>query len=106
LKDSPTRAFFPGYVVPALLSLLVVINLVTGRAYWPRRGGSLTIFTDGWRVSGSVLLEVGVALGLFAWYVLANDDQREHLASPLLGTAVLVAMAGLAVFGYGFMVYR
>jgi hypothetical protein len=103
VKDTPTRAFFPGYVAPALLVLLALINLLTGRAYWPRRGGSLAVFTDGWRVCGSILLEAGLATGLFAWYVLANDDRREHLSQPLLGVAVVTAIVGVALFGYGFL---
>ena len=104
MKDTPTRAFFPGYIVPGLLMLLVLINLLTRSAYWPRRRGSIAVFTDGWRVSGSILLEVGLASGLFAWYILANDDRREHLSQPLLGVSVLVAILGVALFGYGFLV--
>jgi hypothetical protein len=53
---------------------------------------------------GTILLEVGLASGLFAWYVLASDDRREHLAQPIVGIAVLVAIVGLALFGYGFLV--
>lgn len=102
MKDTPTRAFFPGYVVPALLALLVAINLVTRSAYWPQRRGPLVVFTDGWRVSGTILLEIGLASGLFAWYILANDDRRQHLAHPILGAAVLVEIVGVALFVYGF----
>jgi hypothetical protein len=103
-KDTPTRAFFPGYVVPVLLGVLVIVNLLTHTAYWPARRGMLMVFTDVWRVSGTILLEVGLAAGLFALYVLANDDRREHLAQPVVGIAVLVAIVGLALFGYGFLV--
>ncbi|OJW22678.1 MAG: hypothetical protein BGO49_01480 [Planctomycetales bacterium 71-10] len=104
MKDSPTQAVFPGYVVPALLSLLAFVNLWTGGAYWPKRRSGISVFTDGWRVSGSILLELGVAAGLFAWYVLANDDRRESLAQPVLGASILAAVAGLGLFGYGFWV--
>jgi hypothetical protein len=46
-KDTPTRAFFPGYVAPALLGALVLVNLLTRAAYWPARRGRLAVFTDG-----------------------------------------------------------
>lgn len=104
MKDTPTRAFFPGYVVPGLLALLVLVNLANRSAYWPQRRGSIVVFTDGWRVAGTVLLEVGLAVGLFAWYVLANDERREHLAQPILAVATLAAVVGLALLGYGFVV--
>jgi hypothetical protein len=104
VKDTPVRAFFPGYVAPALLMLLALVNVVTRRAYWPKRHGPIAVYTDGWRVCGSVALEVGLAVGLFAWYTLANDDRREHLAQPMLGVGVLMAVLGLALFGYGFAV--
>jgi hypothetical protein len=87
-KDSSPQAFFPGYVVPALLGVLILINLLTGRAYWPRRHGSIAVYTDGWRFGGTILLEAGIAAGLFAWYVLANDERRDHLNQPALGLAV------------------
>ncbi len=104
MKDTPTRAFFPGSIVPALLVVLAAIQFATRSAYWPQRRGWLAVYTDGWRVSGTILFELGLASGFFAWFVLANDERREYLARPILIAAILVTIFGLALFGYGFFV--
>lgn len=103
MKDTPTRAFVPGVVVPAVLALLALFNLVTGKAIYPTRRGLWTIYTDRYRVWGAILLEIAVAAGCFAWYVLANDDEREHLAQPIVALSVVVAVAGLVLAVLGFI---
>jgi uncharacterized membrane protein len=101
-KDTASRAFFPGYVVPALLGVIVLVNLAWWRVYWPMKGGTLTTYSDRWRVSGTILLKVGIAVGLYAWYVLANDASKERFALPILRISTVVAMLGLCLFAYGF----
>lgn len=103
MKDTPTRAFFPGVILPAALVLLVVFNLVTGQAIYPARRKLLTVYTDTYRLAGAVLIEVAVAAGCFAWYTLANDDEREHLALPVVGVSVVVSVVGLVLVVIGFL---
>jgi hypothetical protein len=103
VKDTPTRAFFPGVVVPAILVLLVLFNLVSGKAIYPARHTLVTVYTDTYRVAGAIVLEIAFAAGCFAWYFLANDEEHEHLALPIVAVSVLVAAVGLVVVVIGFL---
>lgn len=99
-KDTAARAFFPGYVVPAALALLVLYNLWTGAVYWPRgryRGGGFEVWTDRWTFWGTILAKLGFAAGLYAWYVLANDDRRERLALPIATAGLVAALIGVVM---------
>lgn len=102
MKDTPTEAFFPGFVLPAALALLVAFNLITGKAIYPARGTLLTVYTHTCRVAGAVLVEVVFATGRFSWYVLANNERSEHLALPIVGVSVVVALVGLVLVVLGF----
>ena len=105
-KDTAARAFFPGYILPGALALLVAVNFWTGAVYWPRgqrRGWS--VLTDRWTFWGTILMKLSIGVACYAWYVLANDNRREHQAQPIMAGAVAVAILGLVMVAAGFAGY-
>ena len=103
--------FWLGMVVPGVIVALVVFNLISGRVYWlggrsgvpaGRRVFVFQVFEDGWRVTGTILMKLGVAGALFAWFYLANHGRTERVAVPILVAGVGVAVMGLVVYAVGF----
>lgn len=106
-KDSAARAFFPGYVIPCALGFVILWNFWTGNVYWPHRG-----YRQGWVAHperftfwGTILMKAGIAAALYAWYVLANDDRREHRAIPIMRAGAAAACLGLVMVYLGFAGY-
>lgn len=106
-KDTEARAFFPGYVLPAALALLILYNLWTGNVYWPQRGyqRGWAAHPERWTFWGTILMKLGTGASLYAWYVLANDSRREHLARPIVVASVAAACLGLVMVAAGFADY-
>ena len=105
-KDSPDRRYSFGFVVPGLILLIVVLNLITGKVYTPRRFvvtfPLLAAYTDAWRFWGVVLLKLGMAAGMFTWFILANYEKCERWYVPVLIGSVSVAVVGLVLYAFGF----
>jgi len=107
-KDSRPVMWFGGVLLPLALAALVAYNVVRWRVYWPtddRISRSMyLVYTDAWRVVGAVVLKLGVAGILVAWFLLANLEETEGVAQPLVVASALVAGIGFAVFSVGFFV--
>jgi hypothetical protein len=104
MKNDPLRVWL-GEIVPTLLFLLVVINVATGRIWWPDRGPNLlTVYTKLPVVIGVIMLKLGFAGGLFSWYLLAEFDRTEHLALPGLSISIACAGLGCLLFIVGFLI--
>ncbi len=100
-RDAPDRIPFFGFVVPAMILLLVTFNLARGEVYWPEKRHAFAIYRDAWRFWGTISFKVGLAGGIFAWFALANSPRCDRYAIPILVGAIAVAVAGLVVFCVG-----
>jgi hypothetical protein len=100
-KDSRGKVVFLGAVVPGAIMALVIVNAVTGRVYWIGQG-EIYIFTDAWRVVGTILLKSGFALGLVAWFLFANVERVMKLARPCMFLSVAMTLVGILFCGIGF----
>lgn len=108
-KDSPNATLWLGIILPIAILAIAVVNVVTGCVWVPTQqpGGIhvdiiLTVYRDGWRVTGAILFELGVAIGLFTWYFLADRDDAEKIIFPCLCAAAAIMCAGIAIFVIGF----
>lgn len=101
-KDTPGNAVFFGGVVPGLILCVVAFNVATGRVYWPGRGEVVVVYTDVWRVAGTIAFKSGIALALFSWYLLANLKRAGRYAELYLAGSIVIAVLGLVVCGIGF----
>jgi hypothetical protein len=82
-------------VVPAAIMVLVIVNVVIGRVYWLGQGCTVQVFTDGWRIVGTILLKIGFALGLASWFLLANIERTMKYARPGIAFSVVFAATGV-----------
>lgn len=103
-KDTPSDAVFLGGVVPGLIMCIVAFNVATGRVYWPCRSGMVEVYTDVWRVTGTIAFKAGIALALFSWYLLANLKRTGRYAELCLAGSIAIAVLGLVACGIGFFV--
>ena len=108
LKDSLTKAVLIGLVTPALLLGIAICNLSLRRVYWPAdRDTSLELvqtFDAFWIVAGTVMLKVGAAGVLFAWYWMANIERLERFCLGVGFSSIALAIAGLIIACVGFLV--
>ncbi len=95
VKDQPVTVIFLGIILPAAIMVLVIVNAVTGRVYWLGQGCTVQVFTDGWRVVGTILLKTGFALGLASWFLLANMQRTMKYAHPGIALSVVFAVTGV-----------
>jgi len=106
-KDSPIGMVWGGIVAPGAIGVLVLVNLIMWRVYWPAGRGHPFVFHvyhDAWRVVGTVLFKLGIAAGLVSWFTLANLARTEKAAPVALAASVTVTVLGLAIFVIGFFV--
>jgi hypothetical protein len=106
MKNDPLRVWL-GEIVPTLLVLLVGINVATGRVWWPDQGAYPNYFmayTKLPMVIGAIMLKLGLAGGLFSWYLLAELDRTEHLALPGLSVSIACAGIGCVLFIVGIFI--
>ena len=104
-KDPPQRVLWVGWVVPAILVGLAIMNFWTGRVYWLAGRGAaqgLISFTDPMRFWGIVALKLGLATATFSWHVLANYPKHDQRAGPLAIAGIAVAAAGFIAYCAGF----
>jgi hypothetical protein len=105
-KDSPDRIPVLGFVVPGLIVVIVLVNLITGKVYVPRRFvvtfPLLVAYKDSWRFWGVVLLKVGVTAGMFSWFVLANYERWEKWYLRVIIIGLCAAILGTTLFAVGF----
>lgn len=106
LKDSRTKAVVIGLIAPALLMGLVACNVVLRRVYWPADHHHsfelVQTFDEFWIIAGTIMLKMGAAGVLFAWYWMANVASLERFCLPLGFGAVIVAAAGVILASIGF----
>jgi hypothetical protein len=103
-RDTPDRIPFFGFVVPAVIPLLVAFNLVRGEVYWPDKHAGARLFTvyrDAWRFWGTIGFKIGMAGGIFAWSGLANFPRYDRYATPVLVGSIIAAVLGLTSFCMG-----
>lgn len=86
-----------GVLVPALMVLLVIVNLATGKVWIPASRSGLLEVTNPLIVSGFVLLKLACALGLFQWHWVANRQAFDPYVLPLQITAVLLGIIGIGI---------
>jgi hypothetical protein len=105
-KDSPDQIPVLGFIVPGLILVIVVVNLITGKVYVPRRFvvtfPLLIAYKDSWRFWGVVLLKMGMAAGMFSWFVLANYDRLEKWYLRVIIVSLCAAVLGVTLFAVGF----
>ena len=108
-KDSRTRAVVMGILAPAIISAFALWNVISGevlwlgsRHSWAESGTLFTVFHDSWRVWGTGLFKLGVSLGLFAWFGLANWNRTESWTEICGFTGIFAIVCGvvLAVIGW------
>jgi len=102
-KDTPGNVVLLGGVVPGLIGCVVAVNLAAGRVWWVWRGG-VEVYTDPWRLAGTVAFKAGIALALFSWYLLANLKRAGRYAELCLAGSITVAALGVVLCVVGFLV--
>ncbi|HUW56781.1 MAG TPA: hypothetical protein VMZ92_09105 [Planctomycetota bacterium] len=102
-KDTPGNVIFLGGVVPGLILCLVAVNLATGCVWWPSRSG-IEVYTDLWRVAGTVGFKTGIAAAFVSWHLLANLKRAGRYAELCLAGSIVVAAVGLVLCVIGFFV--
>ena len=105
-KDRPSDIFWLGILTPGAILLLVAFNVVAWRVYWPAERGTaalIEVYTDTWRVVGTVLMKTGLAGALVSWYLLANLKQTERTAELWLALSIVLVVAGLVAVVVGFL---
>ena len=95
VKDQPVMVVLLGVVVPAAIIVLVIVNVVIGRVYWLGQGCTVQVFTDGWRIVGTILLKIGFALGLASWFLFGNAERTMKFAQPGIALSVVLAIIGV-----------
>jgi hypothetical protein len=104
-KDTQDQIPFWGFIVPAIILIVVLVNLVSGKVYWPASrahpGQIVVVYADRYRFWGTILFEFGMAVGIFAWYGAANYSKTERAALPLLLNSIGIAIGGLILFSIG-----
>lgn len=102
VRRIPNESYFQGLVVPLVLLGFVLEQAVRGRIVLPRRRYSeWIVYSQTSIVVGAVLLELAVAVGLFAWYILAYDDDYESWVTPILLTSVSIVLLGSGLLIWG-----
>lgn len=62
------------------------------------------VFHDIPRVWGFAWFKIGIAIGMHAWFALANDKKREDYAKPTLICGIVVSAVGAVLFWAGWFV--
>ena len=106
LKDSTARAVTLGILTPTIILIIVISNVLTGTVVWPGgRGTDLLIsYNRFWPVAGTVLIKLGVAGILLAWYGLANTRRWESYCWPVAIVCTALTAIGLVIFVAGALV--
>ena len=95
-KDSTPRVVCAGILLPVAMVALVLFNAIASRVYWPARG-EINVFTDAWRVTGTIVLKLGFALAFVSWFLFANLERTEGFVEPCLAISVIACVTGLAL---------
>jgi hypothetical protein len=86
---------FLGVVLPAALLILASVNFVTGTALMVVRGWKIHSITEPTAVAGFIAIEIALAIGLFAWFWLANRSKFDPYIIPIQIGAVSLGAIGL-----------
>ena len=83
-----------GVILPLLFVILAVTNMVTGIAWSIGRNYSSRSFiitiTHPVAVTGFIVMELALALGLFAWFWMANRERYDqYVVFVQIGSVVL-----------------
>jgi len=111
-KDTFLTILFMGYTVPLAFLTFAMLNVAEHVAYVPAdeyaSGNALhgiaNAYTDAWRVYGQATFNVGLAVGLYAWYVLANRADLQLLTFKVMIPGILMIAGGFVAFVVGFFV--
>ena len=92
IRNDPYEPFL-GVVLPVALLILASASLVTGTAWIVVRRWRILSITEPTAVAGFIAIEVALAIGLFAWFWLANRSKFDSYIIPIqIGAASLGTM--------------
>ena len=101
-RDPEHKIILLGLIVPVLLVLWAGLNWYSGWVLWPVARGPWRLVTDPFKVSASACVKLGLAVGCFGWYYMANRDAWSYWSQPVTlvgyGGAIVAFVLGAASF--------
>jgi len=100
-RDNDLVKWLVGAGGAVALASLAALNLAVGKAFIPTRAGGIYTVTYSASVIGLAAAKSGLAVVLFAWFFLANEERCERWAQPLLLAGTVLAIIGFLAFLVG-----
>ena len=99
--DSDHKVISLGIISPILLGCWAMLNLFTHSVWWPARGRPIVV-TDALHVTAMICVKLGLAVGLFGQYYMANREEWGRWAQVVTlvgyGGAVVAFVIGSIAF--------
>ena len=107
LRDSASSQLTCGLVIPLCLFVWLLFDLWAGAVYLPgpkRARLPLQPITDTAVVTGCAILKLGIAIGLFNWYLLANRPAYDNCVHYVHLVAVSISALGALALAWHMVV--
>ena len=98
-----------GLLLPLLLVILIIVNLVTGKAWVPEllddfNPRLFNTFTRPLTVFGIILIKAGLSAGFFVWFWVANRKRFDQHIILLQTISIGIAALGVILLIVSFCI--